>query len=752
MRTMRWRRLAAWLSGMCLALTGLCLPMQAAADQPKADRAETVGDPAANGWIPVASTDRLELYTAVEGDGMGTVAVKNKTDQSVWYSNPQNAREDSVSIEIMRLLSLVELTVYDRENDTTMTLNSYADCVLEGALTAKTIKNGVRFLFHFPAAELTLPVEVTLDGEKLNVRADIAAMEETEQFPLLDLTLMPYFCSGGVEDEGYLLIPDGSGALLHFNNGKTGSGSYSCDVYGGDAVSSAETRPAEAETVSLPVFGAVRGGSAVLAMLTEGAAHSTVKAVVSGVESEQNTVWHTVHVRRPVSYTLDQGWQGSSSFTVYPEGDPDVAAAGIQYVFLSGEEANLAGMASACRAWLKEQGLLQSSAEKAPVVVDVLGAVRKKTTFLGFPAWRDRKITDFAEMQALAETLRDGGVDDLSLRCLGWEKSAVHGKIAKTAKPLSLLGGRSGFLALGAWAKDNGVMLYTDVNWQQYSVSSYPLQQYFAAARNANNELATRFFYSRNLLVRNKALPVFWLLGSRQWQKTAESFLRGWDKLSAGGLSVSGVGSLLYSDHAGKQPTSAETMVQLQEQTLDSAAEAADSLMTVNPFLYAAARSDLAVDLPEGSGFDMLDETVPFYALVLSGSVAYCGRAINLEDDPETAFLRALSTGSGLHYALAAGGDADSLKDTVYEDWIGCAAADWSDTVIRQSARMREVYAALGSSTLKNYECLAEGVSRSTFEGGGVLLVNVSGREVALDGVTLPARSCQVLKEGEIYA
>ena len=92
MRTMRWRRLAAWLSGMCLALTGLCLPMQAAADQSKADGEETVGDPAANGWIPVASTDRLELYTAVEGDGMGTVAVKNKTDQGVWYSNPQNAR------------------------------------------------------------------------------------------------------------------------------------------------------------------------------------------------------------------------------------------------------------------------------------------------------------------------------------------------------------------------------------------------------------------------------------------------------------------------------------------------------------------------------------------------------------------------------------------------------------------------------------------------------------------------------------
>ena len=742
------RRSAAWLLAMGLAATALWLPASAAEEETQTVQS---AEPAENGWVSVASSDRLELYTAVEGDGMGTVAVKNKTDGTVWYTCPPNARDDRVSIEILRLLSLAEITVYDSENDTTVTLNSYSDCVSEGALTARTVKNGVQLVFAFPAVSVSFPVEITLDGETLSLRADMTKLKEEGHFRLLDLTLMPYFCSGGTGDTGYLLIPDGSGALLRFNNGKTGYGSYSCDVYGGDAVSPADQRPADAETVAMPVFGAVRNGSAMLAMLTDGAAHSTVKAVVSGVDSEQNTVWHTVHVRRPVTYSLDQGWQGQSSFTVYPDGAPDVDAVGVRYAFLSGGDAGLSGMAAACRSWLSEQGLLQGRADAAPVVIDMLGAVRKKTTFLGFPAWRDRKITDFSAMQTIAETLTSGGVDGLSLRCSGWEKNAVHGKIADSAKPLSLLGGSRGLYSLGEWAAQNGAALYADVNWQQYSSAAFPFQQYFTAARNANNELATRFFYSRNLLVRDKALPTCWLLGSSRLQKTAERFLHGFSALDVPGLSLSGVGALLYSDHGGTQPTSAEAMQRLSEQLLDQAADSADTLMTVSPFLFAAVRSDLAADLPGGSRFDMLDETVPFYALVLSGSVAYCGRAINLEDDPEAAFLTALATGSGLHYALTADGTAETLKDTAYEDWIGCAAADWTDTVIRQTVQMRETYAALGSSTLIGYEQLADGVSRSTFAGGGVLLVNTNDHEVAANGVTLAAKSFQVQKGGEAH-
>lgn len=739
------QKLAALLLAGLLIVVGL--PLSTAAETADVPAAADQ-DPLQYGYISVASNEWLELYTAVSGDYVGTFAVRNKADGSMWYSSPLNARDDSVSIQILQMLSMLEITVYDENTNTEISFTSYGDSVLENTLTLRTVKNGLSFAFHFPAAKVTVPVEVVLDGDVLDVNVKVNEIEEKGECRVFDITLLPYFCSGGIKDEGFLLVPDGSGALLHFNNGKTGYGAYSNTVYGGDAVLAAESRPTETENIYLPVFGVKRNTSAMLAVLTGGAAQSTVKAVVSGVDSEQNTIWHTISVRREVNYTLDQGWQGSSSFTIYPDTPPEIDSAGVRYHFLAGENANLAGMARKVKEHMQESdGLLKDADTTTQVVVDALGAVRKKTTFLGFPAWRDQELTSFEAAQSLLSELKDGGVEKLSLRYLGWNKAAVRGKIASSAKPLSLLGGKSDFNALSAYAEKNGVGFYPDVNWLQYSKNNYLLQQYFAAARNANSQLATRFFYKRNLLNKDNALPTYWLLNRKTLTKTVDSFFKSFGKLKFGNMSLSGVGSIIYSDHSGKEALSAEDGLLYQVELLSRAAETTEMLMTEAPFLYAAARSNLVVDIPGASGFDMLDEAVPFYQMVLAGSVSYCGEAINLDDDPEKAFLTALSTGSGLHYALTDENGVDKLKNTAYEHWISCTAVDWIDTVIAQSKAMQEVYADLGSHTLVDYEYLGNGLSRSTFQGGGVLLVNVSDTAVNTDGTEVPARG-YVVKGG----
>ena len=739
------QKLAALLLAGLLIVVGL--PLSTAAETADVPAAADQ-DPLQYGYMSVASNEWLELYTAVSGDFVGTFAVRNKADGSMWYSSPLNARDDSVSIQILQMLSMLEVTVYDEATSTELTFTSYGDSVMENTLTLRTVKNGLSFAFHFPAANVTVPVEVVLDGDVLDVNVKVSEIEENGECRVFDITLLPYFCSGGMKDEGFLLVPDGSGALLHFNNGKTGYGAYSNTVYGGDAVLAAESRPTETEKVFLPVFGVKRNASAMLAVLTGGAAQSTVKAVVSGVDSEQNTVWHTISVRREVNYTLDQGWQGSSSFTIYPDTPPEIDSAGVRYHFLAGDSANLAGMAQAVKQHMQEsEGLLTGTDATAQVVVDTLGAVRKKTTFLGFPAWRDQKLTSFEAAQSLLSTLKEGGVEALSLRYLGWNKSAVRGKIASSAKPLSLLGGKSDFNALSAYAAENGMGFYPDVNWMQYSNNSYLLQQYFAAARNANNQLATRFFYKRNLLNKDNALPTFWLLNRKTLTKTVDSFFKSFGKLQTNTLALSGVGGIIYSDHSGQESLSAEDSLLYQAELLDRAAETADAVLTEAPFLYAAARSTLVVDIPGASGFDMLDEAVPFYQMVLAGSVSYCGEAINLDDDPEKAFLTALATGSGLHYALTEEKGVDMLKDTAYEHWISCTAADWTDTVIAQSKAMQDVYASLGSSVLIDYEYLGNGLSRSTFQGGGMLLVNTGDEAANVEGTEVPARG-YVVKGG----
>ena len=85
-----------------------------------------------------------------------------------------------------------------------------------------------------------------------------------------------------MEDDGFLFVPDGSGAIINFNNGKTKVDAYSKEVYGEDISRRSTNSPITSRTqkISLPVFGLVSNGSGFLAEITDGAAVASINASV----------------------------------------------------------------------------------------------------------------------------------------------------------------------------------------------------------------------------------------------------------------------------------------------------------------------------------------------------------------------------------------------------------------------------------------------------------------------------------------
>lgn len=73
-----------------------------------------------------------------------------------------------------------------------------------------------------------------LDGDDLLVEIPMGEMECKEDYPIYSLCVLPYFGTGGPEDEGFLLVPEGGGGLINFNNGKMAQNSYFANVYGWD--------------------------------------------------------------------------------------------------------------------------------------------------------------------------------------------------------------------------------------------------------------------------------------------------------------------------------------------------------------------------------------------------------------------------------------------------------------------------------------------------------------------------------------
>ena len=175
-----------------------------------------------------------------------------------------------------------------------------------------------------------------------------------------------------------MLVPDGSGSLIHLNNGKTQEEQYVQRVYGADPNDNSLSRPQVSESAYMPVFGLKNGENAWFAVIEKGDGIASISADIGGRQNSYNHVHATFSLRGEDELEMytSQKMQEIQLLSEEPyRGDIQV-----RYHFLHGEDASYSGMARLYQQQLIEQDVLKPLAEQTelPFYVDVLGAVDKK--------------------------------------------------------------------------------------------------------------------------------------------------------------------------------------------------------------------------------------------------------------------------------------------------------------------------------------------------------------------------------------
>lgn len=142
--------------------------------------------------------------------------------------------------------------------------------------------------------------------------ADITGDDKT---PVTDIALLPFFGCGGTQDEGQLLVPDGSGALIRFNNGKVTADGYEQKIYCRDLALSQQNQDAPSQPALLPVFGIGRNGGGFVASIDGGYESAYVMADVAGKAVSYNHVYGSFRVRAYDQVSM--GGEGSSENMKY---------------------------------------------------------------------------------------------------------------------------------------------------------------------------------------------------------------------------------------------------------------------------------------------------------------------------------------------------------------------------------------------------------------------------------------------------
>ncbi|WP_141503070.1 DUF5696 domain-containing protein [Paenibacillus luteus] len=595
-----------------------------------------------------------------------------------------------------------------------------------------------------------IPLHYRLDGEQLKVGIESGGIEYPESLKIQSISLLPFFGASGREDEGYTLVPDGSGSLIRFNNEKTYAAPFHKDLYGTDSSISQQIRIQNDEAARLPIFGMKYKDRAFVGIIEEGDAVASIDADISGRLNVYNTVSPSFTLLKLEEVTLTNGWRSSTVKKFQAE--PFQGEISVRYGFLGAEDASYSGMAAHYRNYLiKQVGLTRiKNEEGVPFYAELIGGIPKKKFFLGIPYNAYEPLTTFEQAEFLLGELLELGIDNIKLRYTGWFNGGINNDLAKSISVDKKLGGSKGLKKLKAYADANRISLFPDAAFLEAAPQSDGFKK-SQASRFITGKLAKVYPYSFANFKEEDYLEPGYVLSPKSLPEVVGGFMKDYEKLQLTGLSLSDFGSKLNSDFNRDNVINREDSKGIVVEQLQQMSGAVEELLVEGGNAYAASYAKHIVDAPmTSSSFIITDEAVPFFQLVFHGYVYYAGMAWNMADDQDSTynFLKALETGSAISYTWF-NADSSAIKMTPFDHLYSADYRLWIDEAAQRYRELNAVLHDVQSQTIIDHRLLTSGVYQTTFEKGKTIIVNYNDEESNVNGIIVGAKNYWVGGERE---
>ena len=452
----RLRHLSALLA-MCL-LMALVVPVQAADDA--AAPAAVYEAVAEENEVQLAEQAGICLYINIT-----TAAIRlfDTATGQVWRSNPPESElPESVTAVMSKKLASQLVVKYLDSDDNEATVNSYTASVSRGTFQLFQIENGVKMVFDFSTenTDFVIPLQLTLDKGYLQATVLYDEIEERGEARISEIDVLPYLCMGADTDEGYLFIPDGSGALIDFKDNIRNTEEYRKRVYGDDlSVNLLLKDKAADQGIHLPVFGVKKNAGALLAVIAAGDANSSVYAFSNAKQSPYSNVGCSFIYHQNDLTGIRTKESNTRTFAVYSEATPSVDPV-VRYYVLRDKDANYSGMARTYRQYLKDNNTLSGKATAMRAfTLDFYGSTTVSASVFGISFDKLLVTTTMADVQDLYQSLADQGTDAVDLVLYGFEKGGYHRRYQTKATIDRRVGGQKGLTALLSAAKKANVYL-----------------------------------------------------------------------------------------------------------------------------------------------------------------------------------------------------------------------------------------------------------------------------------------------------
>lgn len=637
-----------------------------------------------------------------------------------------------------------------------------------------------------------MALEYTLNEDGVQVRLPARGITfDAATYTLDNLQILPYMGAGRTAaledavrtDEGYNFIPDGSGAIISFDE-NTKYTQISGTMYGNDFgfYNSSSAATASYQTWRAPVYGTVMTSNIKLmedeldengevkkdeegriirhqvgektlkqgyvAFITEGDSLARIDAVTGGVSHEYHSIGITVFPRQTDSYPLD-GITVSGGMAVYTKAIERkyVGNYTIQFCMLNGDKATYVGMAEAYRAYLEKEGILkkqETEAENIPLYLDMIGDIDTTKKVLGVPVETKAELTTFENAKTIVSELKEAGVANQVLRYLGWANGGLSSTAPAKLKVEKALGGEKGLRDLISFVQSENFRIYMDVNFSYVnSIDMFDgFDEEVDTAKTIDGKAA--YLQTYNPIVQAYNTQVAYVISAGAidtfYQKITEKYASLFGE-GEKNISVGSLGHAINSSQDEELPLNREDAKEYTQNALANISKDYNSVLVENGNYYTWKYVDTILNIPlDSSNRNNTTAEVPFLGIVLHGYKNYTGEAVNLAGDYEYTLLKTIENGANPYFVVAYDNIAE-LKINDYSEYYAVEFDTWKDSIVEEYKKLNEVLSPLQTKTITGHSVLDNRVVKVTYDGGTEIYLNYNNFAVTVDGLEIQAMS-----------
>lgn len=617
-----------------------------------------------------------------------------------------------------------------------------------------------------------IPLEYTLEADDLRVRVPVNHIEENGDGKVYRIQLLRYFGASAMADEdgGYMLVPNGAGSIIKFNNGKTDASAYSQYVYNIDPVAAEYLVRENLEQVRMPFFGMYykNTDTGIFTVIEKGDSHAMINASVAGALNSYNYAYPTFVVRGSDSLAMfGTGGNASDLPIVEPElYDTDII---VRYSFLEKGKSDYSGMANYYREKLIANGTLKplAKASDIPFYMDLIGGVKVDANILGVSYLDVHPMTTYKEAEEIIDDLAAGGVNRLVLNYQGWFNEGYYHDAASKIKLVKELGSKKELEKLTDKVEAAGGKLYGDVAFQKVSFIADNYNYTRESARYYGAGYTLSFGQVSPVTLRQThslgySETIYDVISPKFLVRYVDKFAKKIGKYDISGISLRDLGDLLTSDKKRTEIILREEAKEIVKGQFEKLANTGKDLMVSGGNAYTWGYSNDLINIPvSGNRYLIIDEDVPFYQMLVHGCIDYTGKAINLDDsfDQKDSVLTMIEYGCAPHFTFTSKQSSDmkytglnSFYSTTYKNQTD---VEENSTVFSWDTLAKSVYSEVNGvlknvtdATITKHEILDSGVVKVTYSNGVMIYINKQTVAADAEGSQLAAKSYEVRGAG----